>query len=115
MSFKDQLKTDSLNVFLNADEFAETITYTPKGAAGKSIKAQVFRKRLDPAGEDAGRVLLNQTEIMIANDATYGVTAINKGGDAVSLPERVGGGNINWIVADVLAQDEGMWHLLLER
>ncbi len=37
MSFQDQLTADVSNVFLNADEFAETITYTPQTGAASSI------------------------------------------------------------------------------
>lgn len=115
MPFKEQLKNDAANVFLNSDEYAEWITYTPKGGAAKRIKAQIFRKQISPASEDAGRTLLNQVEIIIANNAAYGVTSINKGGDTVSLPERIGGENITWRVANILDQDEGLWHLLLQK
>ena len=115
MTFKTQVKNDVINCLLNSDEFGELITYTPKGSTGKSIKAQVFRQGIIPASEDTGRVLQSQVEIIIANDATYGVTSINKGGDTVSLPERIGGSSITFSVADILKQDEGLWHLLLQK
>jgi hypothetical protein len=115
MSLKDQFSLDANNCFLNIEEFAEEITYTPKGGDAKVIKAVVNRKRIDPAYEDAGRVLLSQCEIFIANDQTAGVTAINKGQDLVTLAEVIGDSTINWVVADILAQDEGMWHLLLQK
>ncbi len=115
MTFKTQLSTDAVLAFLNTGDFAETISYTPKGGVAKSIPAQVFRQRITPAGEDSGRILVKQFEIMIANDTTNGVTSVNKGGDVVSLPEEVGGTSISWIVDDILAQDEGMWHLLIRK
>jgi hypothetical protein len=115
MSFKDELNNDAVNVFLNSNEGAEEISYTPYGGSPKIIKAIVNRQRLSPAGEDTGRALLNQVEIMIANKVDGGVMSINKGGDTVSLPERVGGIAIDWNVADILGQDEGMWHLLLQK
>jgi hypothetical protein len=115
MSFKTQLNDDVVNCFLNTDEFGEPISYTPKGGTAKSIKAQVFRQGIAPASEDTGRVLQSQVEIIIANDATYGVTSINKGGDTVSLPERIGGSNVTFSVADILKQDDGLWHLLLQK
>ncbi len=115
MAFKDNLAQDAAKTFLNSDEFAEEITYTPKGGIAKVIKALVNRKRIDPAYEDAGRVLLNQFEIFIANDETSGVASINKGEDLVSLAEVIGGTSIDWIVADILGQDEGAWHLLLQK
>ncbi|MFA5346131.1 MAG: hypothetical protein WC315_07650 [Candidatus Omnitrophota bacterium] len=115
MAFKDNLAQDATKTFLNSDEFAEEITYTPKGGIAKVIKALVNRKRIDPAYEDAGRVLLNQFEIFIANDETSGVASINKGEDLVSLAEVIGGISIDWVVADILGQDEGAWHLLLQK
>lgn len=115
MGLKERFSADAIDCFLNTGEFAEDITYTPKGGAAKVIKAVVSRKRIDPASEDAGRVLLNQCEIFIANDETAGITSINKGGDLVSLAEVIGGPLIDWVVADILAQDEGVWQLLLQK
>jgi len=115
MTFKSQLKEDAFNCFLNSNEFAEEITYTPKAGMAKNIKAVVERKRLSPAGEDTGRTLIDAVEIFIANDPVYGVTSINKGGDTVALPERISGVNITWSVVEILAQDPGVWHLLLAK
>jgi hypothetical protein len=113
MSLKTQLKYDAMNCILNTDEFAEDITYCPHGGTNKSIKALVERQRITPAGEDGGRTLVNNLEITIANDSTYGVTSINKGFDKVIIAKSVGGDNVTCVVADVLGQDEGMWHLLV--
>ena len=115
MSFKDQMTQDSVKAFLNTYEFAETITYTPKNGTAKAIKAVINRKRINPAGEDVGRVLVNQSEVFIANDDTNGVSSINKGGDIVSFAESAGGAVIDRAVIDVLGQDEGMWHLLVQK
>jgi len=114
MSFKDNLATDANNVFLNTNEFAEDITYTPKGGSPKSIKAIIVRSRLDTGGEDAGRILRKQAEIYIANDATIGVDSIDKGDDKVQFPEIPGGSNITWAVLDILRTGK-MWHLLVGR
>ena len=115
MSFKDNLKNDAVNIFLSADEFAEQIQYTPKGGSPKTIKAVINRQRLTPGGEESGRVLQNQIEIFIANDAAYGVDSINKGGDEVLFPEIVGGIDVNFVVVDILGEDQGMWHLLVQK
>lgn len=115
MAFKSDLAQDAAKTFLNSDEFAEDITYIPKGGVAKVVKAVVNRKRIDPASEDAGRILINQCEIFIANDAVSGIASINKGGDLVSLAEVIGGSQIDWVVADILAQDEGVWQLLLQK
>jgi hypothetical protein len=115
MSFKDGLSQDAGKVFLNSSEFAEDVVYTPKGGSPLAIKAVINRRRLDPAYEDTGRTLLNQAEIFIANDAAAGVISINKGGDTVSFAENLGGAAVNWVVVDILSQDEGMWHLLVQK
>ncbi|MDD5108299.1 MAG: hypothetical protein PHC29_02135 [Candidatus Omnitrophica bacterium] len=115
MTFKSQVTQDVIKVFLDGAAFAEDLTYTPKAGVPKIIKAVIIRKRLDPAYEDTGRVLLNQGEIFIANDAAAGVTSINKGGDIVSFAETIGGAVISWIVADILDHDEGIWHLLVQK
>ena len=115
MSFKDQLAADAVNIFLNANEFAEEITYTPKGESAKTIKAIVDRKRSDAADQGLGRIAQNQAEISIANDATNGVASVDKGDDEVSFPEVIGGPVISWSVIDILAMDEGMWRLLVEK
>ena len=114
MSFKTQLAQDA-GVFLNPGEFAETILYTPKNGTAKSIKAVIERKRINPAGEDVGRILVNQSEIYIANDATVGVSAVNKGGDIVSFSENLAGTPIDWAVIDIIGQDECLWHLLVQK
>ena len=115
MSFKDNLKKDALNCFLTADEFAEAIQYTPKNGTSKTIKAVINRKRLNPGGEESGRALQNQIEIFIANDSTYGIDSINKGGDEVFFPEVLGGVDVNFVVVDILGEDQGMWHLLVQK
>jgi len=115
MTFKSQLAQDAIKAFLDGAAFAEDLTYTPKAGAPKIIKAVIIRKRLDPAYEDTGRVLINQAEIFIANDAAAGVISINKGQDAVSFAETIGGTAINWVVADILDHDEGLWHLLVQK
>ena len=115
MSFKTQLAQDAAQAFLNPLEFAEDVTYTPKAGVPKVIKAIINRKRLDPAYEDTGRTLINQAELFVANHAIAGVPSPNKGGDIVSFAETVGGAAINWVVVDILNQDVGGWHLLVQK
>lgn len=115
MTLKQQIKLDAVRTFLNTNEFAEWIKYTPYGGSVKSIKAIVNRKQLDASGEDTGRMLGNMLEIMIANDPTHGVMSIKKGFDKAKVPEFSGGGVYEYLVADILGNDDGMWHLLLQR
>lgn len=117
MTFKDQIKNDAVNCILNGNEFAEDILYTPSGGQARVIKAIVDRKRLSPVSEDSSRALVDSIEIMIARDPVYGIAEITKGMDAdeVVLSETIGGVGVNFFVADILSQDEGMWHLLLQK
>ena len=115
MTLKTQMIQDMIDSILNDSEFAEEIEYTPKGEVPKSIKAVIVRRRLDPAGEDQGRILQGQAELFIVNDDTYGVTSVDQGNDEVSFPEIEGGTSISWVVIDVLHKDEGCWHLLVQK
>jgi len=114
-NFKTKLDEDVSDCFLNTDEFAETITYTPSGGTGKSIKAVVKRERLNTSNEDTGRVLLNQAEIFVANDSIAGVSSVSKGADKVSFPALSGGSNATWLVVDIIEHDDAMWHLLVQK
>ena len=84
MTLKDQLKEDVLSVFLNTDDHAELVTYTPFGGAPKSIKAVVSRGERDAPADLGGIRLLNAT-LLIANDATAGVSQPTNR-DKVSVP-----------------------------
>ena len=112
MSLKDQLPLDSVNTFLNADEFAEEITYTPSGGVPKIIKAVIVREGLEPSSENASRSLRKQAEIHIANDDVNGVTQVDKKDDRVTLND-VEGSAREARINEVLASDNGMWHLMV--
>jgi len=112
MNLKDQFSLDVINCFLNTAEFAEVITYTPEGEAGREINAIVVRGRLEPGSEDQGRGLQNQAEIYIANDAVEGVTSVDKKDDRIILND-VEGTIREARIIEVLHKDEGVWHLLV--
>jgi len=115
MAFKDQMAADAANIFLNTDEFAESISYTPYGGAAKTIKAIVTRNRISPDSQEQGRVLINQVEIQIANDVTNGIATVTKGQDTVSLPAFLGGSASTWRIVDILDHDSAMWRLLARK
>lgn len=115
MSLKDLMAEDAANVVLNSDEFAEEIQYTPHNGTVRTIKAIVERSRIMPDSADAGRVLAKTVEVNIARHATLGVLAVTKNGDKISLPTVIGGTNDDYVVVDILSQDEGLWRLLLKR
>ncbi len=116
MTLKTQLPTDAINVFLNSNELAESITYTPSGGAAKTINAVIDRERLNQQGQDQGRTVSKECEIWIANDSTSGVTSVSKGQDTVAFPiYNQGGSNVTWRVIEIVSKDEGMWHLRVAR
>jgi len=112
MSFKEQLSDDMKQIFLNTDEFAQEINYAISGTSEKDIKAIVVFKELEVAGENNGRSLKNQAEIYISKDEEIDITAINKRNDRITLDDSEGIERKARIV-DVIAQDEGMFHLLV--
>lgn len=111
MTFKSMMDDDAAKIFLNGNEFAEVITYVTKAGVETSINAIVDRNRLDTSGEDAGRSLSKDLEVVIANHPTNGVASINVGFDKVKLPEYLGGTAIEWRIVEIIKHDEAMWHL----
>ena len=111
MSFKTMMDDDVAKVILNSDEFAELITYVTKAGVETPIKAIVDRNRLDTGGEDDGRSLSKDLEVVIANHPTNGVDSINVGFDKIKLSEYLGGTAIEWRIVEILKHDEAMWHL----
>ncbi len=113
MTFKSQLKEDVLKCFLNINEFAENITYTPAGGQARIIKALVNRGTISPSKEDSLRTLQNQAEIFVLNDETAGISSINKKDDKIILADFEGDSKECRIV-EVLDKDDALWHLLVE-
>lgn len=113
MTFKSQMSVDMESVFLNTDEFAESIVYTPKNGVAKTIPAIIDRVPVNSQGEDQARTLHKQAEIIIHNDATNGVTSIDKNGDKVTFPALPGGTAIDWDVISIMEATESHWRLLI--
>ena len=115
MGFKDQVKRDALDIFLNPDQFAETVTYTKDGVP-KQIQAVVVRKPQQPASEDNARIGVNDFEIYISNDPTYGIDTIRRGKDKVTLSVYEGSSQVcDCLVVEVLEADLGLWHLVIRK
>lgn len=110
MTLKDMIADDAANVFINADEFAESVAYRALGAqSDRTINAQVFR--LGNAGSDeSGGVVTPFFEVHVANSATVGIssTEINLGGDVIKLAIRPGESNLSRRIMAIVEQDEGM-------
>lgn len=108
MSFEDQVAIDIRQNVFNTDEFAETVTYTPKGGVAKSIKAVVQR---DPIRLIGGQreYPTKTVRLRIQKDATYGVDTVKVSGDTVTLPLVVGGVPEELVVTTILKQNAFMW------
>jgi hypothetical protein len=115
MTLKSQIPDDARHSFLNPDEFAEEITYTPFGGPPVSINAVIARKQIEADEQDQGHVLENQCEVYLANRAASGVLSVQKGKDTLSFPEQPGGSPVSWFVVDVINKDDGMWRLLVQK
>lgn len=99
------------NVFLNTDEFADTVSYTPKGGVAKSIPAIIERQPISPDEEGRGRILGKEAVITIHNDATNGVASVDTNGDAVTFPALPGGSNVDWHVISIEESSDVYWKL----
>lgn len=83
MTFKSNLAGDIDKIFLNTDEFADTITYTPDGGGSKQIKAIV--DGLDIIQSDVA-TRENETDtirITINSDPTLGIASPGYGDTAI--------------------------------
>ncbi len=98
----------------NLNEFGEEGTYVQSGIS-KAVSVMVNRQRISPANEDSGRTLVGQMEVSIPNSEDLGMASVIKGQDRLFIPETIGGPDVEYLVIDILSQDEGMWHLLLQK
>ncbi len=115
MSLHDLIATDAATVFCNVDDFAEAITYYPRGQLiGREINAVVAREQITALTEDGGQVVLPVWQIHVANDESLGVssTELNLGGDKFAFPPRDGQAAVSKTITQLLIQDNGM--LVLE-
>ena len=112
MSFKDDLSKDFSAIFLDTDEFAETVVAYPNGKAaggGVSISAIVDRSGPEPFGMGESTELIHDAEVTIAKDATAGLAAIVEHVTEFDLPLVIGGPTLTVRVIAILSQDEGAW------
>ena len=107
----EQLAADA-EAFVDADTFGETVTYTPVSGSPVSIKAVIVRDPPDGLQSPA-TAMTPVMDAYIRNDATYGRTSINTGGDTITVAYRKGGTTAAFAVRQIIAQDAGMWHVRL--
>jgi hypothetical protein len=108
------LPADVVSIMLT-DEFAEQIVYNFAAGGTRTINAIIDRNPPQII-EDMEPTRSEVIQIVVANDATSGVTSaeVNTGGDYVSLAPRFGGTASNRRVARIVEHDEGAMILELE-
>ncbi len=111
MPFKDQIAQDNVTVFLNPDEFAEPVTYKPKTGSSKQIVAVIKRGQAEPVAQTRVQQIRKKADVYIADDETFGVTAVNAGLDKISFSEFSGQPVVDWVVEEIIGNHHGLWHL----
>jgi hypothetical protein len=80
MTLAALMDSDVTDVFLNADEHAETITYKPDNNDPQSIKAIVDRlASLSPVAVADGLRISEEIEVTIASDISNGIDVVGDG------------------------------------
>ena len=113
MSLHDTIIEDAKKVFINPQEFGESIVYYKRNGRTRPISAVVIREALGILPED-GDVVYPMFEIHVANDPSEGIASdeLNLGGDQLEFPDRVGQTPKRHSILKLLSHDEGM--LVLE-
>lgn len=74
MTLRSLMNADIATVFLNEDEFAETIIFSAPWSGGpRSISALVGERELDNSNSQLGNSDMETVTILVANNATTGI------------------------------------------
>jgi hypothetical protein len=113
MSLHDMIQADSISVFCNTSDFAETATYYPRGGQGRPVNVVIIRDALALVPED-GDVVTPVSEIHVSASGTYGITSeeLDIGGDSIGFEYRIGRDTRQRTITRLIGHDEGM--LVLE-
>ena len=98
------LGDDANFAFCNADEWGESVTYTPLGGVARTITAVIDR---DPPADPSGKVPRPRMTALIQRHATRGTTSINSGGDTLTLAYRIGGTAEAFLIGAPIKEDQG--------
>ncbi len=87
----------------------QTIVYTPRGGADRSIEAVVDYPGPEEIRRGTGGARPH-VEILVRNNSTTGVGSreVDRGGDKVTLPVRYGRSAITLRIVGLISQDEAM-------
>lgn len=93
----------------------ESVTYTPLGGTARTITAIIDRQEVSTInGSEPQRQMV--ITVVVANDATLGIasSAINLGGDTITLPVRYGNTATQRRIARIIDHDQGALTLELQ-
>jgi hypothetical protein len=118
MSLADRIASDAVNVFLNSDHFAETVTYYPHRfhtsavRPSRTIKAVVVRNQVSVFNPD--EQILTEFEVRVANDDIIGISSaeLDTGGDKIELAAKIGDTPSKRSIQYMTEHDEGMLVLI---
>lgn len=104
MTFKDLIASDVANVFMDTDEYAEPVTYTPDGGSAVTVDAvvNVGGKSEDPTV--GGTESISVIEVNLPRDATTGIAD-------PSLDATITHNSLDYKVTEILGQDDDMTRL----
>lgn len=110
------ISDDAASVFINTDEFAESVTYKPRLKSGdtrastRAINAVVIREQAATVDEDGNETIAPIFEVHVANDSTIGIssTELDLGGDEISFPVRDGQTATDRAINALMFIDNGM-------
>ena len=115
MTLKAQIASDASVVFLNANDFAESVTYVPYNYPGttaratRSILAIVERPVVEVLSQDGEHAIPIFT-VYVANDSTVGIASseIDVSRDGLSFPVREGDAATVRRITRIQEHDNGM-------
>lgn len=111
MGLISDVLTDDAAYFVDADLVdSESIVYVKRSGATRTINAVVQRRALEDLKSSASRLLVPSIMITVANSTTTGIATseVDKGSDAVQIPDRLGGTTRTLSILEIVSQDAGM-------
>jgi len=108
LSLSELVASDVSDVFLNANDFAETVTYTPTGGSARTILAVVILGQSGLKQDQTHFTSDSTISVYVSNDATTGI-------DNPQLKDTITWGGVLYSFSSISGQDVGGWQLMFVR
>lgn len=111
MTLRDMIEADATTVFCNADDFAESVVYLPRGGgANRTFDAVVFREQMALVNEDGSQTIAPVFYVHVPNDSTDGIASeeLDVGGDKIRFAVRDGLTVSDRSITQLVTIDNGM-------